>query len=122
MYINFAKKVILPIMVVVPLKYHYLLFLFAGAALLIEFVFDCYDGFYRKFSRLAFYKIIEALVFILLLVYYLVETSGSRSSPSKAAAIACTFVMAFFFFIFVVVEFPISIKERFFNKKKTDLQ
>lgn len=72
MYINFAKKVILPIMVVVPIKNHYLLFLFAGVAVFIEFLFDWYDGFYKKYTRLAFYKALEVLIYILLLTYYLV--------------------------------------------------
>lgn len=93
----------LPIMVVVPIKYHYLLFLFAAATLVIEFIIDYYNGFYRKFSRLAFYKAVEILIFILLVTYYVVEYSLKTFSPSKAAAIACTFCMAFFLFLFVAV-------------------
>jgi hypothetical protein len=122
MYINFAKKVILPIMVVVPIKYHYLLFLFAAVFLVIEIIIDCYNGFYRKFTRLAFYKAIEILIFILLLAYYLVESSGKSLSPSKAAAIACTFSIAFFLFMFVAIEFPLAVKERFFSKKKGKME
>jgi hypothetical protein len=72
MYVNFAKKVILPIMVVVPIKYHYLLFLFAGITLVIEIAIDCYNGFYNKFTRMAVYKSVEILIYILLLTYYLV--------------------------------------------------
>jgi hypothetical protein len=73
MYINFGKKVVLPIMVVVPIKYHYLLFFFAAAVLVIEIIIDCYNGFYKKFSRLAFYKVLEMLVFILLVTCFVVE-------------------------------------------------
>lgn len=58
MYINFAKKIILPVMVVVPLKYQYLFFLFAFIFLLVEFVFDYINGLYLKFNRLAVYKIV----------------------------------------------------------------
>lgn len=72
MYINFAKKVVLPIMVVVPINYQFLLFLFAAAILIIEIVIDCYNGFYKKFSRLAFYKVLEMLIFILLAICYIV--------------------------------------------------
>ncbi len=35
MYVNFAKKVVLPIMVVVPLKAQYLLFLFAAIIIVV---------------------------------------------------------------------------------------
>lgn len=117
MYINFAKKVVLPIMVVVPLRYHFLFFLFAAVIVVVEFLIDCYNGMYKKFSRLAVYKVLELLIVVLLIVYYLVETTGGKYASSRAAAIACTFVMAFYLFVFVAVEVPIGIKERFFSKK-----
>ena len=103
MYINFGKKFVLPIMVVVPIKYHYLLFIFSAVILVIELIIDNYNGLYRKFSRMAFYKAVEILIFVLLVTYYVVETSLKTFSPSKAAAIACTFCMAFFLFLFVAV-------------------
>ncbi len=58
MYVNFAKKIILPIMVVVPLKYQFLLFLFAAVTIVVECIIDCYNGLYKKLNRLAFYKAI----------------------------------------------------------------
>lgn len=117
MYINFAKKVVLPIMVVVPLRYQFLFFLFAAVIIVVELLIDCYNGLYKKFSRLAFYKVLELLIVVLLIIYYLVEQTGGKYSSSRAAAIACTFVIAFYLFVFVAVEVPIGIKERFFSKK-----
>jgi hypothetical protein len=72
MYINFVKKVILPIMIVVPLKYQFLFFLFAALVLVVEFIIDSYNGLYQKFSRLVFYKLLEGLIVALLIIYYIV--------------------------------------------------
>jgi hypothetical protein len=117
MYVNFAKKVILPIMVVVPINYQFLLFLFAAVFLVVEVVIDCYNGLYQKMSRLLLYKGVEILITVLLIVYYLVEQSKNSYSSSRAASIACTFAIAFYLFLFVAVELPIGIKERFFSGK-----
>jgi len=72
LYINYAKKVILPILVVVPIKYQYLIFLFALVIIALEFIIDLYNGLYRQLNRLAVYKVSEILVTILLLIYYLI--------------------------------------------------
>ena len=122
MYVNFAKKIILPIMVVVPLKYQFLLFLFAAVTIVVECIIDCYNGLYKKLNRLAFYKAIQLLIIGLLIIYYLTQSSGSGYSSSKAAAVACTFALTFYLVLFVGVELPIGIKESFFsNKTKNDV-
>ena len=110
MYINYAKKIILPVMVVVPLKYQYLFFLFAFIFLVVEFIFDYINGLYLKFSRLAVYKVAEVLTVVLLIIYYLVEANQDNYASSRAAAITCVFILAVNLFLFFVVELPLSIK------------
>ena len=110
MYITYAKKIILPVMVVVPIQYQYVFFIFAAAFLVIEFVFDNMNNLYKKFNRMAVYKVVEMLTVFLLFIYYIVERSAKSYSSSRAAAIACTFIMIVNLFIFVCVELPISIK------------
>jgi len=58
MYVCYAKKIALPVMVVVPIEYQWVFFVFAAAFLAVEFVCDNINGLYRKFNRLAAYKII----------------------------------------------------------------
>lgn len=58
MYINFAKKVILPVMVVVPITHQYLIFIFAIGIFIIEFLIDNSNNVYEKFNRLVLYKIL----------------------------------------------------------------
>ena len=58
MYITYAKKIILPVMVVVPIQYQYVFFIFAAAFLVIEFVFDNMNNLYKKFNRMAVYKVV----------------------------------------------------------------
>ena len=110
MYITYAKKIILPVMVVVPIQYQYVFFIFAAAFLVIEFVFDNMNNLYKKFNRMAVYKVVEMFTVFLLFIYYIVERSAKSYSSSRAAAITCTFVMVVNLFIFVCVELPISIK------------
>jgi len=69
MYISFAKKIILPVMVVIPIKYQYLFFVFAGVIWAIELVIDIYNGLYKNINRLAVYKISETLTILLLIIY-----------------------------------------------------
>jgi len=58
MYINFAKKIILPVMVVVPIQNQYLIFIFAIGIFIIEFAIDYSNDLYEKFNRLVLYKIL----------------------------------------------------------------
>lgn len=69
MYINFAKKIVLPVMVVVPIRNQYIFFLFAGVILVTEFIIDCYNGLYKSMNRLAVYKVSEILSVFLLIIY-----------------------------------------------------
>lgn len=118
MYLTFAQKIIMPVMVVVPIQYQYVFFIFAVVFLILEFIFDKMNDLYSSFNRLALYKVIEMVTVLLLLVYYFVERKGMSMSSSKAGAIAGTFVMALNLFIFMAVELPISIKEKYFPSKK----
>lgn len=72
MYINFAKKIILPVMVVVPIRFQFLFFLFAAAIIVVEFIIDYLNELYSKFSRLGLYKGLEILTVVLLIIYYIV--------------------------------------------------
>ena len=47
MYLAFAQKIVLPVMVVVPIKYQFVFFIFAIIFLIMEFVFDYMNGLYR---------------------------------------------------------------------------
>ncbi len=47
MYLTYAQKIIMPVMVVVPIEYQYVFFIFAAAFLIIEFVFDSINGLYK---------------------------------------------------------------------------
>jgi hypothetical protein len=47
----------MPVMVVVPINYQYVFFIFAVAFVVLQFVFDNLNGLYRKFNRLAVYKV-----------------------------------------------------------------
>ena len=58
MYVCYAKKIALPVMVVVPIEYQWVFFVFAAAFLVVAVVCDNINGLYRKFNRLAAYKII----------------------------------------------------------------
>lgn len=120
MYLSFAQKVVLPIMVVVPLKYQYVFFIFAAGFLVLEFLFDYINGLYKQFNRLAVYKVVEAVTIIMLIIYFLVEKHGGSYSSSRAAGITCTFVQALNLFIFVAVEVPVAIKEKYFPSKEVD--
>lgn len=72
MYLTFAHKIILPVMVVVPIKYQYVFFIFAIFFVILEFVFDRMNGLYQSFNRLAVYKVCEAICVLVLTVYYIV--------------------------------------------------
>ena len=72
MYVCYAKKIALPVMVVVPIEYQWVFFVFAGAFLLVEFVCDYVNGLYRKFNRLAVYKVVEMVTVLMLIIYYIV--------------------------------------------------
>lgn len=117
MYLTFAQKIIMPVMIVVPIEYQYVFFIFAVVFLILEFVFDKYNGLYRSFSRLAIYKVVEMLTVVILTVYFIVERKGQSMSSSKAASIAGTFVMILNLLIFAVVELPMSIKDKYFPSK-----
>jgi len=56
-------------MVVIPIKYQYLFFVFAGVIWAIELVIDIYNGLYKNINRLAVYKISETLTILLLIIY-----------------------------------------------------
>lgn len=124
MYLTYAQKIIMPVMVVVPIDYQYVFFIFAAAFLILEFVFDYQNQLYQSFNRLALYKVVEALTVIILTIYYIVETNADSLSSSKAAAIASTFIMIINLFFFVAVEIPMSIKEKYFpdNSSKPPLE
>lgn len=47
MYLTYAQKIIMPVMVVVPIEYQYVFFIFAASFLIIEFVFDNINGLYK---------------------------------------------------------------------------
>lgn len=115
MYLTYAQKIIMPVMVVVPIAYQYVFFIFAAAFLILEFIFDYQNQLYQSFNRLALYKVTEALTVIMLIIYYIAETNADSLSSSKAAAIACTFIMIINLFFFVAVEIPMSIKEKYFS-------
>jgi hypothetical protein len=57
MYLSFTQKIVMPVMVVVPINYQYVFFIFAVAFVVLQFVFDNLNGLYRKFNRLAVYKV-----------------------------------------------------------------
>ena len=57
LYINYAKKVVLPIMIVVPIRVQWLFFLFALIIVTIEFIIDLYNGLYQRLRRLCIYKV-----------------------------------------------------------------
>lgn len=103
MYVCFAKKIIMPILVVVPLKYQQLFIIFIVAFLIIEIAVDCYNRFYKKFSRLVLYKGVDLLCTILLIVCFAVEYQEYGYGSTRAASIAAVFVLGFnlalFFFI-----------------------
>ena len=46
MYLTFAQKIILPVMVVVPIKYQYVFFIFAVLFVILEYIFDRMNGLY----------------------------------------------------------------------------
>ena len=73
------------------------------------------NGLYRKFNRLAVYKVVEVVTVLVLIIYFIVEKNAKNYSSSRAAAITCTFVLALNLFIFVFVELPMSIKEKYFS-------
>jgi len=72
MYLTFAQKIIMPIMVVIPIKYQFIFFAFAIGFVIAEFIFDKINGFYDSFSRLAIYKIVEAMTVLGLTAYFIV--------------------------------------------------
>ena len=57
LYINYAKKIVLPIMIVVPIRVQWLFFLFALIIVTLEFIIDLYNGLYQRLRRLCIYKI-----------------------------------------------------------------
>ena len=57
LYINYAKKVVLPIMIVVPIRVQWLFFLFALIIVTLEFIIDLYNGLYQRLRRLCIYKV-----------------------------------------------------------------
>ena len=120
LYINYAKKIVLPIMIVVPIRVQWLFFLFALVIIAVEFIIDLYNGLYRKFRRLCLYKVSEILVMLLLLVYYIVERTAKSEDSSKAAAIACAFFLVAFQIAMVLVEIPCAIKEKYFSGEAAD--
>lgn len=124
MYLTYAQKIIIPVMVVVPIANQYVFFIFAVVFLVLEFAFDYMNGLYQQFNRLALYKITEVLTVIMLIIYYLVETEAKSLSSSKAAAIAATFVLVINLFFFLAVEIPMSIKEKYFpdNSAKAEIK
>ena len=117
MYLNFAKKIILPVMVVIPIQNQYLIFIFAIGIFIVEFIIDYSNDLYQKFNRLVFYKILEIMIIILLAIYYIVEVNTKSYSASRAAAIACTMLISFYLIVFVIVELPLGIKEKYFDNK-----
>lgn len=120
MYLTYAQKIVMPVMVVVPIEYQYVFFIFAAAFLIIEFVFDNINGLYKQLNRLAFYKVTQIVTVILLIIYYLVEKNAKSYSSSKAAGITCTFILTLNLFMFVAVELPMSIKEKYFPSKASN--
>ena len=46
MYLNFAKKIILPVMVVIPIQNQYLIFIFAIGIFIVEFIIDYSNDLY----------------------------------------------------------------------------
>lgn len=103
MYVCFAKKIILPILVVVPLKFQQLFILFIVCFLVIEIVVDCYNGFYKKFSRMVLYKGVDILCTILLIVCFAVEHQEYGYGSTRAASIAAVFVLGFNMALFFCV-------------------
>ena len=110
MYLTFAHKIILPVFVVVPIKYQFLFLILAICFVIGEFVLDRMNGLYDKFNRLAIYKVCEAICVLVLTVYFVVEKSAGSYPVSKSAGIAATFFIAFNLFLFFGVEIPLSIK------------
>ena len=72
MYLTFAHKIILPVFVVVPIKYQFLFLIFAILFVIGEFVFDKMNGLYDSFNRLAIYKVCEAICVLVLTIYFVV--------------------------------------------------
>lgn len=103
MYLTFAQKILMPIMVVVPIKYQFIFFALAICFIIVEFIFDKMNGFYDSFSRMAIYKVCEAMTVLSLTAYYIVEKSQQSYSSSKSAATAGTFFIALNLFLFFVV-------------------
>lgn len=118
MYITYAKKIILPVMVVVPITNQYLIFIFAFAILALEFYIDYSNRLYEQLSRLLIYKLLEIVTVLLLLIYYIVEVNSRSYSASMAASIACTLLLAAYLACFVVIELPLGIKQKYFDVSK----
>ena len=103
MYLAFAHKIIMPVMVVVPLKYKYLFFIFSCLFLVLELICDYLNDLFKQLNRLAIYKVVEFFTVVVLVVYYLVETEVKEYSSSRAAALTCSFMFALTLLIFVLV-------------------